>query len=51
MFEGCADREWREGEDRRNKLVFIGKDLDEELLKEGFEDCLHVKPVVAELVA
>lgn len=51
MFEGCADRMWKEGEDRQNKLVFIGKELDEQLLKEGFEDCLHVKPVEAEVAA
>jgi G3E family GTPase len=41
MFEGVPDREWQEGEERVNKLVFIGKDLQMELLKEGFEDCLY----------
>lgn len=40
MFEGSPDREWEEGEDRTNKLVFIGRDIDMELLREGFEECL-----------
>ena len=40
MFEGSPDRKWREDEPRTNKLVFIGRDLDPELLKQGFEDCL-----------
>jgi Cobalamin synthesis protein cobW C-terminal domain len=43
MFEGTPDREWQAGEERVNKMVFIGKYLDMELLKEGFEDCLHVE--------
>lgn len=44
MFEGTPDREWQEGEDRLNKMVFIGKNLEMDLLREGFEDCLHVSP-------
>lgn len=40
MFEGSPDREWVEGEERLNKMVFIGKDLEMDLLREGFEDCL-----------
>jgi hypothetical protein len=43
MFEGVPDRPWQEGEDRRSKIVFIGKHLDMELLRGGFEDCLHVE--------
>lgn len=42
MFEGCPDREWRDDEKRISKLVFIGRELDSDLLKEGFEDCLWV---------
>ena len=41
MFEGCPDREWHKGEHRSNKLVFIGRNLDGELMREGFEDCLY----------
>ena len=40
MFEGCPDREWRADEKRISRLVFIGRNLDRDLLKEGFEDCL-----------
>lgn len=43
MFEGTPDREWQEGEERVNKMVFIGKDLDMSLLRDGFEDCLYVE--------
>ena len=42
MFEGGPDRLWKEGEKRLSKMVFIGKELDMELLKEGFEDCAVV---------
>eukprot|EP01025_Chloroclados_australasicus_P054087 TRINITY_DN6408_c0_g1_i4.p3 TRINITY_DN6408_c0_g1~~TRINITY_DN6408_c0_g1_i4.p3 ORF type:complete len:452 (-),score=68.95 TRINITY_DN6408_c0_g1_i4:426-1781(-) len=40
LFEGSPDREWKEGELKESKMVFIGKDLDGEMLKEGFEECL-----------
>lgn len=43
MFEGTPDREWKDDEERLNKMVFIGKNLEMELLREGFEDCLHVE--------
>jgi G3E family GTPase len=36
-FEGS----WSEGEKRESKLVFIGKNLDHEGLKKGFEACLN----------
>lgn len=47
MFEGSSDREWREGEERLNKMVFIGKDLDMDLLREGFEECLSDEALAA----
>jgi G3E family GTPase len=31
---------WQEGEKRSSKLVFIGRDLDREALRAGFESCL-----------
>ena len=40
LFEGMPDREWREGEERRSRIVFIGKDLDPEIIREGFEHCV-----------
>lgn len=40
LFEGMPDRPWKEGEKRVSKMVFIGKDLDADLIREGFEECL-----------
>lgn len=39
LFEGMPDRPWEDGESRSSKLVFIGKELDREELKAGFEAC------------
>ena len=39
LFEGQVDRDWRDGETRGSKLVFIGKGLDEAELRAGFEAC------------
>ncbi|MCC9311557.1 GTP-binding protein [Kitasatospora sp. RB6PN24] len=40
LLEGENGRPWRDGEMRRNRLVFIGRNLDREELNEGFADCL-----------
>eukprot|EP01023_Acetabularia_acetabulum_P065414 TRINITY_DN8658_c0_g2_i1.p1 TRINITY_DN8658_c0_g2~~TRINITY_DN8658_c0_g2_i1.p1 ORF type:complete len:458 (-),score=70.39 TRINITY_DN8658_c0_g2_i1:1097-2470(-) len=40
LFEGSPDREWKEGEARESKLVFIGRDLEEDILRDGFYECL-----------
>jgi G3E family GTPase len=40
LLDGKADRPWKEGETRKNELVFIGRDLDEAQLKEDFRQCL-----------
>jgi len=40
MFDGKADRAWKPGEERTNKLVFIGRDLDRKALTDGFAGCL-----------
>ena len=40
MFEGNPDKEWAEDEERKSQIVFIGRDLDREVLEEGFKDCL-----------
>ena len=40
LFDGKADRPWYPQETRKNELVFIGRNLDEMQLKEGFRDCL-----------
>ncbi len=40
LFDAKFDREWRDGENRTNTLVFIGKHLDRAALTEGFKACL-----------
>lgn len=40
LFEGMPDREWKAGEARRSKMVFIGRDLEEDVIREGFEHCI-----------
>ena len=39
LFDGQPDRPW--GDDpRRNQLVFIGRNLPEQFMRQGFEECL-----------
>jgi G3E family GTPase len=40
LFEGRPDRPWAEGETRRSEMVFIGRKLNREELKLGFEACI-----------
>ena len=40
MFEGMPGRPWKDGEPRTSRMVFIGRDLNEEVIKEGFQRCL-----------
>ena len=40
MFEGMPDRLWNPNEERISKMVFIGRDLEEDVIREGFEQCL-----------
>ncbi|MHA1548278.1 MAG: CobW family GTP-binding protein [Alphaproteobacteria bacterium] len=40
IVEGDHQRAWREGENRESRLVFIGRELDEAMLRAGFEACL-----------
>ncbi|RAK57659.1 CobW family GTP-binding protein [Phenylobacterium deserti] len=37
ILEGDFQRDWREGEARYSRMVFIGRNLDEAKLREGFE--------------
>ncbi|MBB4076797.1 G3E family GTPase [Bartonella fuyuanensis] len=39
LLEGQHQRPWREDEKRESRLVFIGRSLDVEKLKTGFENC------------
>jgi G3E family GTPase len=40
LFDGRRDRPWKPDETRKNELVFIGRNLNETQLKEGFRACL-----------
>jgi G3E family GTPase len=40
LFDGRADRPWGRGEERDNKLIFIGRNLNRERLEDGFRRCL-----------
>jgi len=39
ILEGDFQRDWKAGEHRYSRMVFIGRDLDEAALKAGFESC------------
>ena len=39
MLEGDLQRPWRDGETRESRMVFIGRNLDDEALKAGFAAC------------
>jgi G3E family GTPase len=39
MLDGEAQREWKAGEKRGSKVVFIGRDLKEEEIRKGFLAC------------
>ena len=39
LFDGRADRPWGRGEERDNKLIFIGRNLNRERLEDGFRRC------------
>ena len=39
LFEGRPGRQWAAGEERTNRLVFIGRELDREKIAGGFRNC------------
>jgi G3E family GTPase len=39
MLEGDHQRKWKEGERRESRLVFIGRELPEQAIRDGFERC------------
>ena len=39
LIDSQPEKEWGDTP-RRNQLVFIGRNLDEESIRQGFEDCL-----------
>jgi len=40
MFDAAPDRLWGANEKRISQIVFIGKDLDEAAIRQGFESCV-----------
>jgi G3E family GTPase len=40
MLEGDHQRAWRADEKRESRLVFIGRELPEQLIRDGFERCI-----------
>jgi G3E family GTPase len=42
LFEGRPGRPWANGEERVNRLVFIGRDLDSDKITAGFKDCISI---------
>ncbi len=40
IFDGRSDRPWKPEESRRSEMVFIGRNLDEAALRDGFRSCL-----------
>ncbi len=40
MLEGDHQRQWKPGEERVSRLVFIGRELPEQLIRDGFAKCI-----------
>ena len=40
MLEGDHQRPWKDDEKRESRLVFIGRDLPEQLIRDGFASCI-----------
>ncbi|MFZ3589334.1 CobW family GTP-binding protein [Bacillus sp. DJP31] len=41
LFGATTDRSWREDENRKNELVFIGRNLNKQWFEEQFQHCLE----------
>jgi len=39
LFDSVTDREWAEGEEKKSIFVFIGRNLDRNILTQGFLSC------------
>jgi G3E family GTPase len=40
IMDGDLQRDWKADEPRTSRLVFIGRDLDKDMLRAGFESCV-----------
>jgi G3E family GTPase len=43
MLEGDHQRPWKDGEPRESRLVFIGRELPEQTIRDGFERCITAR--------
>jgi G3E family GTPase len=39
MLDGDHQRDWRDDEKRESRIVFIGRELPESMIRKGFEEC------------
>ncbi|RUM52050.1 MAG: GTP-binding protein [Methylococcus sp.] len=49
LFEARSDREWRADETRSTRIVFIGKDLPEDEIRQGIQRCIAADQAVTTL--
>jgi G3E family GTPase len=47
LHDGELGALWREGESRRNRMIFIGRNLDRAELETNFRPCLSTQPAIA----
>ena len=40
MLEGDHQRKWKDDEPRESRLIFIGRELPEQAIRDGFESCI-----------
>ena len=40
MLDGDHQRDWRDGEKRESRIVFIGRELPENMIRQGFAECV-----------
>jgi G3E family GTPase len=40
MLDGDHQRDWRDSEKRESRIVFIGRELPESMIRKGFEECV-----------
>ena len=40
MLEGDHQRKWKDDEPRQSRLIFIGRELPEQAIRDGFESCI-----------
>jgi G3E family GTPase len=39
MLDGDHQRDWRDSEKRESRIIFIGRELPESMIRKGFEEC------------